>query len=77
MTADVHLADALGQAVAQVSSYHHQRLQDQRVGLRVTTVCGDVIEAAEATGADIVAVQRHPNSSLPPAPNNVHHSSPS
>jgi gamma-glutamyl-gamma-aminobutyrate hydrolase PuuD len=27
----------------------------------VTTVCGDVIEAAEATGADIVAVQWHPD----------------
>jgi gamma-glutamyl-gamma-aminobutyrate hydrolase PuuD len=77
VTADAHLADALGQAVAQVSSYYHQSLQNEGAGLRVSTVCGDVIEAAEATGANIVAAQWYPNSSLPPAPNNVHCSSPS
>lgn len=43
-----------------VNSYHHQALKDIGGGLRVTAVCGEVIEAVEATDADIVAVQWHP-----------------
>jgi putative glutamine amidotransferase len=55
------LADAMGQsAEVRVNSYHHQGLKDLGAGLRATAVCGDVIEAVEVTGADVVAVQWHP-----------------
>lgn len=54
------LAEATGQTVLKVNSYHHQGLADLGTGLYVTAVCGDVIEAVEAVDADIVAVQWHP-----------------
>ena len=60
VTMGTNLADAMGQPVAPVNSYHHQGLLDLGAGLEVTAVCGDVIEAVEATDADIVAVQWHP-----------------
>lgn len=57
---DSRLAAALGAAVVGVNSYHHQGLRDLGEGLRVTASCGDVIEGVEATDADLVAVQWHP-----------------
>lgn len=61
VTAGSALAEAMGQtAVAYVNSYHHQGIKDVGSGLSVTAVCGGVIEAVEATDADIVAVQWHP-----------------
>jgi putative glutamine amidotransferase len=49
-----------GSASAQVNSYHHQGLKDVGANLVVTAACGDVIEGVEATDADLVAVQWHP-----------------
>lgn len=44
-----------------VSSYHHQGIDKLGAGLRVSAVAADgVIEAVEHPGADIVAVQWHP-----------------
>lgn len=55
------LADVVGGAIeVQVNSYHHQCIRKLGVGLRITAVCIDVIEAVEAQDADIVAVQWHP-----------------
>jgi putative glutamine amidotransferase len=61
VTAGTALAETFGAApVAWVNSYHHQGLGELGEGLRVTAVCGDVIEALEALDADVVAVQWHP-----------------
>jgi len=46
--------------VLAVNSYHHQALRTIGEGLTVTARCGDVVEAVEATDADIVAVAWHP-----------------
>ncbi|MGH3555954.1 MAG: gamma-glutamyl-gamma-aminobutyrate hydrolase family protein [Mycobacterium sp.] len=55
------LADAFGQsAINRVNSCHHQGIKRIGTGLRVTAACGDVVEAIEATDADIIAVQWHP-----------------
>jgi putative glutamine amidotransferase len=51
--------------VAPVNSYHHQGLRNLGSGLVVTAMCGDVIEAVEATDADILAVQWHPEHMAP------------
>jgi putative glutamine amidotransferase len=61
VTADSALAEAMGQAaIAKVNSYHHQGLKKVGTGLQVTAVCGDVIEAVEASDADLIAVAWHP-----------------
>jgi putative glutamine amidotransferase len=55
------LADVVGsESVIDVNSYHHQALNAVGAGLRVTAVCGDVIEAVEAEDAELIAVQWHP-----------------
>lgn len=55
------LADAAEQAGdVGVNSYHHQAIDRLGAGLQVTAVAGEIIEAAEATDADIVGVQWHP-----------------
>ena len=50
---------------AQVNSYHHQGLARLGSGLEVTASCGSVIEAVEASDADLVAVQWHPEHMAP------------
>jgi putative glutamine amidotransferase len=58
---DSKLAEAVGITEAvHVNSYHHQGIRALGLGLAVTAVCDGVIEAVEATDADIVAVQWHP-----------------
>jgi putative glutamine amidotransferase len=57
---DSRLAAAFGAAVVGVNSYHHQGLRDLGDGLRVTASCGAVIEGVEATDANLIAVQWHP-----------------
>lgn len=57
---DSTLSRALGGVAGKVNSYHHQALDQLGADLRVTAWCGDVIEAVEATDADIVCVQWHP-----------------
>lgn len=54
------LAAVFDQTIVGVNSYHHQALRVPGAGLRVTAVCGAVIEAVEAEDADLVAVQWHP-----------------
>lgn len=55
------LAEAAGaDTVVEVNSYHHQALDTLGEGLRVTAVCGEVIEAVEDPDADVIAVQWHP-----------------
>lgn len=54
------LADAVnGARTLAVNSYHHQAVRELGADLRVSAVCGDVIEAIEATDADLLAVQWH------------------
>ncbi|RJQ87865.1 gamma-glutamyl-gamma-aminobutyrate hydrolase family protein [Amycolatopsis panacis] len=53
------LAEVFGRT-ARVNSYHHQSVKQLGNGLRVAATCGDVIEAVEATDADLVGVQWHP-----------------
>jgi putative glutamine amidotransferase len=59
------LARVVGAQSAQVNSYHHQGLARLGSGLEVTATCGAVIEAVEATDADLVAVQWHPEHMAP------------
>lgn len=54
------LAAALGEGMVGVNSFHHQALRELGEGLRVSAMCGDVVEAVEAIEADVVAVQWHP-----------------
>jgi putative glutamine amidotransferase len=55
------LAEAVSNAtVVQVNSFHHQCIRDLGANLRVTGTCDGMIEAVEATDADIVGVQWHP-----------------
>ncbi|MYU11090.1 gamma-glutamyl-gamma-aminobutyrate hydrolase family protein [Streptomyces sp. SID8361] len=59
------VSEMLGGGTAPVNSYHHQGLSDLGTGLTVTARCGEVIEAIEATDADLVAVQWHPEHMSP------------
>lgn len=60
------LSEAVGPTgVAEVNSYHHQGLKDLGTALAVTALCGDVIEAVEATDADVVGVAWHPEHLAP------------
>jgi putative glutamine amidotransferase len=59
VAAPSHLAMTLGE-FASVNSYHHQALDRVGAGLCVSATCGLVIEAVEASDADLIAVQWHP-----------------
>jgi putative glutamine amidotransferase len=55
------LAQAWGATERTVSSYHHQTVAEIGAGLRVTATAPDgVVEALEAEGLPILAVQWHP-----------------
>lgn len=55
------LADVVGTLGADASSYHHQAVDALGAGLRVTARAADgVPEALELPGADVLAVQWHP-----------------
>lgn len=58
---DSALAAALGTGELLVSSYHHQAVDSVGAGLRVVGRAPDgVVEALEQEGADLIAVQWHP-----------------
>jgi putative glutamine amidotransferase len=65
VTSGSALADAMGEGLVGVNSYHHQAINELGVGLHVTAVCGEVVEAVEADDADVVAVQWHPEHMAP------------
>jgi putative glutamine amidotransferase len=67
VSAGTSLADAMG-SCAPVNSFHHQALGDIGTALRVTAVCGDVVEAVEATDVDLVGVAWHPELLAPTDP---------
>lgn len=55
------LAEAVGVLKAEGSSYHHQAIGTLGVGLRITARAEDgVVEALELPGAEVLAVQWHP-----------------
>jgi putative glutamine amidotransferase len=55
------LADAVGGLGADASSYHHQAVGTLGASLRVTARAADgVVEALELPGAEVLAVQWHP-----------------
>lgn len=55
------LAGAIGGLGADASSYHHQAVGTLGAGLRVTARAADgVVEALELPGAEVLAVQWHP-----------------
>ena len=57
---DSSLAAAVHGTVLAVNSYHHQGLCEIGADLRVIARCGDIVEAVEATDADLICVQWHP-----------------
>lgn len=59
------VAEMLGASDVPVNSYHHQGLREIGRNLVVTAKCGDVVEAVEATDADVVAIQWHPEHMAP------------
>jgi putative glutamine amidotransferase len=64
VTPGSRLAGAMG-VEADVNSYHHQGLAQIGKDLDVTAMCGPVIEAVEATDADVLAIQWHPEHMAP------------
>lgn len=54
------LAGLLGGSDGKVNSYHHQALDRLGRDLAATATCGAVVEAVEATDADLLGVQWHP-----------------
>lgn len=57
--------EMLGGSDVPVNSYHHQGLRNIGSNLVVTARCGEVVEAVEATDADLVAIQWHPEHMAP------------
>ncbi|MDH6255106.1 putative glutamine amidotransferase [Aurantimicrobium minutum] len=54
------LAELTGSTSMEVNSYHHQGIKDLGRNLTPVAFAGELIEAYEATDADILAVQWHP-----------------
>lgn len=54
------LAKLVGSSSMEVNSYHHQGIKELGENLTPVAFAGDLIEAYEATDADILAVQWHP-----------------
>jgi putative glutamine amidotransferase len=54
------LSELVGSTSMEVNSYHHQGIKKLGHNLTAVAFAGDLIEAYEATDADIIAVQWHP-----------------